>query len=166
MAIKVTTEGVDIGIVVRDGPRSLRFYQDVLGLVLEENRVIGRGGMMHRLRCGSTLIKLLAFSPPPPAAASGGISDASGIRYITISVADVEKVLKACEAAGHRLPHPPYDNGHGIIVAAVEDPDGNQVELIQDVATWRGRTLGQRPGAPEKHTERSGRSQSAAEPHR
>ncbi len=146
MGARFTKPGVDVGLVVTDSQRALAFYRDTLGMVHEGDRNISRGGVMHRLQCGDSLVKLLVFKEPPKARAPGGaITSAMGIRYLTLSVADVEGVLRACEAKGYTLPHAPYDNGHGLIVASVEDPDGNHVELVQDAATWRGRPLAPRP---------------------
>ena len=138
MALKVAKQGVDIGIVVTDSANALAFYRDTLGIPLEETREIANGGIMHRMRCGNSLIKLLGYKQPPKHRAPGGtLTSATGFRYITITVTNLNEALAACRAKGYTIPHEPYDNHKGLIVGAVNDPDGNQVEIVQDSATWR-----------------------------
>ena len=90
------------------------------------------GAHMHRLMCGTSMIKLLSFDPTPEAAnPPGAIHKASGYRYWTISVADVAAVAAACEAAGVKVKVPPTEVMPGATIAIVADPDGNWVEFLQ-----------------------------------
>ena len=60
---------IDLGIVVTDSARALGFYRDLLGFVHEGDMPtpIGGRGTMHRLRCGGSLIKLVALDTVPEA---------------------------------------------------------------------------------------------------
>jgi catechol 2,3-dioxygenase-like lactoylglutathione lyase family enzyme len=131
MGIRLTKDSVDLGIVTRNRAEMVGFYRDVLGFEdLGESQSIV--GTMHRLVCGTSAIKLV--TPPEPRtadAAPGGFVGATGYRYWTISVPDLAEVLDACEAAGRPVVLPPTVARPGVIVAMVEDPDGNWVEFLQ-----------------------------------
>ena len=90
------------------------------------------GAHMHRLMCGSSMIKLVVFSPAPEAAnPPGGLHKATGYRYWTISVSNLAGIVSACEADGVKVKVPPTEIRAGVSIAMVEDPDGNWVEFLQ-----------------------------------
>ena len=129
--IRPTKDSVDLGIVTRDLAPMVAFYRDTLGFtdMGEAESIVGT---MHRLVCGTSHIKLVRPSTPPAGtAAAGGVGAATGYRYWTISVPDLTQVLHACEAAGRPVVLPPTVARPGVIVAMVEDPDGNLVEFLQ-----------------------------------
>jgi catechol 2,3-dioxygenase-like lactoylglutathione lyase family enzyme len=131
MTVQLTKDSIDLGIVVRDADAALAFYRDVLGLsYLAETPM--PGGSMHRLGCGTSVIKLVSLKRTPEASAPpGGIPGASGYRYWTISVSNMPEVVAACEAAGRPIAVPITELAPGIKIAIVEDPDGNWVELLE-----------------------------------
>ncbi len=130
MGVQLTKDSIDLGIIVRDGAKALAFYRDVLGLEHVGDSPMP-GGTMHRLNCGTTLVKLVAFDKVPEAAnPPGGIQAASGYRYFTISVSNMEEVADAAKAAGHRVPVGPVEFRPGVRICMIEDPDGNWVELL------------------------------------
>jgi catechol 2,3-dioxygenase-like lactoylglutathione lyase family enzyme len=132
MAAHLTKDSIDLGIVVRDAQRSLAFYRDVLGFEhVGEMPMPGGGGTMHRLLCGTTLIKLVHPATETAAAAPGGIQGAYGYRYFTISVDNLAEVTEQCGTAGHTVVVPPREIRGGISISIVEDPDGNWVEFLQ-----------------------------------
>jgi glyoxylase I family protein len=129
--IEPVKESVDLGIVTRDLAPMVAFYRDVLGF---EDRGESQSivGTMHRLLCGTSHIKLVRPDPLPAATAPpGGVGVATGYRYWTISVPDLDAVLRACESAGRPVVLPPTVARPGVTVAMVEDPDGNWVEFLQ-----------------------------------
>ena len=131
MSVDLTKDSIDLGIVVRDAEAALAFYRDVLGLEDLGERPMP-GGVMHRLGCGTSVIKLVSLKNVPPAAAPpGGIGGGTGYRYWTISVSNMEAVVAACEAAGRPVAVPITELAPGITIAIVEDPDGNWVELLK-----------------------------------
>jgi len=130
--MQIVKDSVDLGIVVADAEAAVGFYRDVLGLEdLGANPM--PGGQMHRLRCGTSVIKIITTKRPTPAVAPpGGIQGATGYRYWTISISNLAEVVKACEAAGRKIAVPPTEIRAGVTIAMVEDPDGNWVELLQE----------------------------------
>jgi glyoxylase I family protein len=130
MAVELSKDSIDLGIVVQDPAAALAFYRDVLGFE-DLGEMPMPGGTMHRLQCGTSVIKLVAPKKAPPATAPpGGIQGATGYRYWTISVTNLTDVVAACEAAGHKVAVPVTELRPGITIAIVEDPDGNWVELL------------------------------------
>lgn len=134
MGVELTKDSIDLGIVVNDGDAALAFYRDTLGFKFLESTPMpgGIGGTMHRLLCGTSMIKLVV--PPEPIEkrpARGGIQGATGYRYWTISVANLEEVTKACGDAGYRVVVEPREIRDGVFISIVEDPEGNWVELLK-----------------------------------
>jgi glyoxylase I family protein len=130
MVIRPTWDSIDLGIVTGDLAPMVAFYRDTLGFddLGEAESIVGT---MHRLACGTSHIKLVPPATRPPAAAPpGGVGAATGYRYWTISVPDLDEVLRACEAAGRPIVLPPTVARPGVTVAMVEDPDGNWVEFL------------------------------------
>ena len=131
MAMTITKPAIDLGIVTTNGPAMLAFYRDVLGLTLQgEMPMPGGVGLMHRLLCGSSLIKLVVLPAVPATAAPGGIQGAAGYRYWTITISNLAETVKACVDTGHKLVMPEREIRPGIRIAIVADPDGNWVEFL------------------------------------
>jgi len=132
MALKTTKDSIDLGIVTTNGPAMLAFYKDVLGLPHQGDMPMPGGGTMHRLLCGTSLIKLVVPGKAPAAKpAPGGLAGATGYRYWTISVANLDECVAAAKAAGRTIPVPRTAIRPGIEIAMIEDPDGNWVELLE-----------------------------------
>ena len=95
MVMKLTSPGLDLGIVVSDLEQSLRFYRDLLGLHYEGSNPVPGGGTMHRLWAAESMIKLVApESPPEQSVIAGGLrGGAVGLRYFTFSVAELEELM-------------------------------------------------------------------------
>jgi len=134
MTIEFGQRAIDLGIVITDSEASLGFYRDLLGMQHEADvpMPIGGGGTMHRLRCGDTLVKLVKFdSVPERHPELGGIPGATGFRYFTIHMTNLEAVLATVVAAGVTVSVPITEVRPGVTIAIVEDPDGNLVEFLQ-----------------------------------
>ncbi|SNR65401.1 VOC family protein [Blastococcus mobilis] len=130
MTVELTKDSIDLGVVTKDPAACLAFYRDVLGLKdLGESPM--PGGTMHRLGCGTSVIKLISPRKPPAAEAPpGGLRGGTGYRYWTISVSNLPEVVAAAESAGHPVVVPPTELRPGVSIAMIEDPDGNWVELL------------------------------------
>ncbi|MEE2775649.1 MAG: VOC family protein [Acidobacteriota bacterium] len=132
MTIALTKDSIDLGIVVRNADASLAFYRDTLGFQDNGTMPMPGGGTMYRLMCGTSLIKLVELAEAPPAQAPpGGIAGASGYRYWTISVPNLDDLAAGCESAGYKIAVSPREIRPGIKIAMIEDPDGNWVELLE-----------------------------------
>ncbi len=132
MGIALTKDSIDLGIVTRNPQAMLAFYRDVLGFEHQGEMPMPGGGAMQRLLCGTSLIKLvtpgkLADAEPAP----GGISGASGYRYWTISISNLDAITQACADAGSTIAMAPTEIRPGIRISMVEDPDGNWVEFLE-----------------------------------
>ena len=131
MAVQLTKDSIDLGIVVRDADASLAFYRDTLGFTPAGDDDVPGGAHMWRLMCGTSMIKLLKFAKDRRAEAPpGGIGGATGYRYWTITVSNLDDVVAAADAAGYKVVTGRTEIRPGISIAIIEDPDGNWVELL------------------------------------
>ena len=75
---------------------------------------------------------MIELAPAAPAdAAPGGIRGASGYRYWTITVGNLEASVDKAAAAGAKIVVPAKVVREGITIAIIADPDGNWVELLE-----------------------------------
>ena len=131
MAMTLTKQAIDLGIVTTNGAAMLAFYRDLLGLTLQgEMPMPGGVGVMHRLLCGDSLIKLVVLPAVPASAAPGGIQGAAGYRYWTITISNLGEMVAACQAAGAKVVMAEREIRPGVRIAIVADPDGNWVEFL------------------------------------
>ena len=130
MGLELAKDAIDLGIITRDAAPMVAFYRDLLGFTDEGQMPVPGIGTMYRLRCGSSLIKITEADPKADAA-PGGLAGATGMRYWTISVVDVDAAAEMCRQAGHEPVIPPRDIRPGVRIAMFADPDGNWVELLQ-----------------------------------
>lgn len=129
---KITKPALDLGIITRDSAPMLAFYQQMLGLALESVIPMPSGGTMHRLRVGESILKIVQLDKPPAAEGiPGGIPAATGIRYFTLHISNLESVVDGCDQGGYKVVVPVKAIRPGVSIAIVNDPDGNWLELLQ-----------------------------------
>ena len=132
MTLKITKPAIDIGIVTNNLDAMLAFYRDTLGLAFEATIPMPGGGVMNRFKVGDSVIKIIETEPRPAAAAApGGIRGATGYRYWTITVSNLDTCLAKIAADGHKVVVPAKEIRPGVTIAIVADPDANWVELLQ-----------------------------------
>jgi catechol 2,3-dioxygenase-like lactoylglutathione lyase family enzyme len=133
VVVQLAKSAIDLGIVITDSERSLAFYRDLLGFehVADTPMPIAGGGTMHRLNCGDTLVKLVKLNKDPERDGSGGIPGATGLRYFTMIVSNLEEIVEQCKAADVAIAVPLTEIRPGVSIAIVEDPDRNWVEFVQ-----------------------------------
>ena len=79
------------------------------------------------------MIKLVVHDEAPPAEAPpGGPQGATGYRYSTISVKNLQEVTDRCIQAGYTVAMPVTEFRPGTTISIIEDPDGNWVEFLQE----------------------------------
>lgn len=133
MAIAVQKNAIDIGIIAKDIDAMVKFYGEGLGLDLEATIPMPGGGTMNRFKVGDSIVKVIQLEPAPPAEApGGGMRGATGNRYWTIHVPNLEELVAKVEAAGYKIVMQPKTIREGVTIAFVEDPDGNWVELLNN----------------------------------
>lgn len=132
MTLQITKESIDLGIVTKNAAPMVKFYEDTLGLAREGEMDMPGGGKMTRLKCGSTVVKIVVQGREPRAeAAPGGLAGATGYRYFTITISNLDEAVAACADAGYKVAVPVTEIRPGVKIAMIEDPDGNWVELLQ-----------------------------------
>jgi catechol 2,3-dioxygenase-like lactoylglutathione lyase family enzyme len=129
MPAKINNDAIEIGIVVRDAEKSLAFYRDVLGLEYLGDLTFP-GNHMWRFQAGKSVVKLLASDPTPEAANPPGDVPATGFRYLSLYVSNIEEVVADVSAAGCPIAIPVTEFQPGARFAFVEDPEGNRIELL------------------------------------
>ena len=135
MGVKLAKDSIDLGIVITDSGASLAFYRDLLGFehVADIPMPAGMNGTMHRLNCGTTLVKLVKLDEVPEARpAKGGIVGATGYRYFTMIVDNLAEITQAVKDAGHKVRMENVKVRPGVTISMVEDPDDNWVEFVED----------------------------------
>jgi len=131
--MEIQKAAIDLGIVTNNLEAMLEFYRDKLGLDFEATIPMPGGGVMHRYRVGDSVVKIVETEPRPPAeAAPGGIRAATGYRYWTIHVPDINGLVQKLESQGVDIALPVKTIRPGVAIAMVVDPDGNWVELLEN----------------------------------
>lgn len=129
MPASLAHAGVDIGIVTSDIDSALHFYRDLLGfrplMVLPTEF-----GDLHLLIAGEILVKL-ADVPDANAGPKGEIPEATGVRYLTFWVSNLDELLAELEAAEVTVLREPFEVVPGAMAFLVHDPDGNVVEFLE-----------------------------------
>ncbi len=129
--MKLSKDSIDLGIVISDPAKSLAFYRDMLGMK-DDGEMEVRGGRMYRVLCGTSLIKLVKMDREPEGKpVGGGPGRGFGLRYLTIHVNDLRDLVAQLEAKGIKPLVPPSETRPGVVMAMVNDPDGNIVEFLQ-----------------------------------
>lgn len=132
MTMKITKDSIDLGIVTTDAEKMIAFYRDSLGLKPNGEVPMPGGGKMHRFLCGTSVLKIVVNGKAPAAKSPpGGIGGATGFRYFTITVSNIDEILAKCGADGHKIVVAKMEFMPGFFIAIVADPDGNWVEFLQ-----------------------------------
>jgi catechol 2,3-dioxygenase-like lactoylglutathione lyase family enzyme len=127
----MSEERIDVGLIIRDSEAALRFYRDTLELEYLGELQFPHA-VMHRMKWGPSLVKLTRpHNLPGEANPPGGPSGGTGVRYLTLTVPDLAATIARCEAGGYRITMPLTEVRPGVVVAFVEDPEGNWVEFLQ-----------------------------------
>lgn len=131
--MKLQKNAIDLGIIAQDIEAMLTFYRDVVGLEFETAIPFPGGGTMHRFKAGDSIVKVIELEPEPEAhAPAGGIRGATGYRYWTLHVENLEECVERVGAAGYRIMAPAREIRPGVSIAIVADPDGNWVEFLEN----------------------------------
>lgn len=130
MPAELVKQTIDIGIVTTNKDALVNFYGSVVGFPnMEDVRM--DGFVVSRFQVGDCVLKILEFDAPPAEKSSGGgLGDAAGIRYWTVSVSNLDEILESVQAAGRPVIDGPTEVRPGVSIALVTDPDDNIVEFV------------------------------------
>ncbi len=132
MGLIPAKDSVDVGLLAEDIQRSLAFYEGTLGLKkIEELQT--PFGILHRLRYGTSDVKLLDAKTIPPTDPLG-FNPQEGVRYRTSMTFEIQNISSLCpilKEQGVEFLVPETEIRPGTRVAMIKDPDGNLIELIQ-----------------------------------
>ncbi|MCB2067139.1 MAG: VOC family protein [Erythrobacter sp.] len=134
MAARLARPYVEAGIVANDRAEALAFWHDLLGFPIE-GEVSFPGLTVIRLDLGGSTLRICV--PDQPAghvAPAGGFAEATGLRYLTLYVNNLDELVSAIEAAGYPVPFPPREIRPGHRVAQVQDGRGVTLELVETAA--------------------------------
>jgi catechol 2,3-dioxygenase-like lactoylglutathione lyase family enzyme len=121
--------GIDnIGICTTDVARSVAFYQK---LGLSEAYRNDRGVMMAAGDAHLFIFATRQVDPPPVTRELGLFGNPPGIDHISFAVADVDALYSTLQAAGVACGGPPEDQPWGARMVGLNDPDGNNLYLLQ-----------------------------------
>jgi catechol 2,3-dioxygenase-like lactoylglutathione lyase family enzyme len=127
--MQAAKDSIDLGLIVGDIQASLHFYQTLLGLAKIEERQASTG-MMHRLRFGTSDVKLIDPTARPGAGPIG-IDQQLGFRYLTFVVTNLDAICQRLEAEKVEFTRAKTEVTPGTRIAMVKDPDGNIVEFVE-----------------------------------
>jgi predicted enzyme related to lactoylglutathione lyase len=140
MVMIVYKESIDLGKLRINSQALFAFYHEILGLEKEGGMEMQGGSRMQQLYCGTTILKIVginatASTSEKPAEAVELLSGLAaavkpGYQYFTISVANLEEVVEACLNSGRNVLAEPIQIRPGVIVAIVDDPDGNWAKFL------------------------------------
>lgn len=129
MAIILGKPAMDAGILTNNGDRMLAFYRDVLGLPEEPAIPYPGMGSIHRFSIGNSVLRVVVADANLENVSGGEFTSRNGLRYITLSINNIDEVVADCKNFGCAIPVDIRDLRPGVRCAQVQDPDGNHVEF-------------------------------------
>lgn len=131
MAIELATRHIDVGIVVNDREAALAFWSGLLGFPVEGEASFP-GLTVIRLRVGDAILRLcVPDGKVEREAATGPFVAETGLRYITLTITNLDAVIAQAGAAGYPVPFPPREIRAGHRAAQIQDGHGVTVELSE-----------------------------------
>jgi catechol 2,3-dioxygenase-like lactoylglutathione lyase family enzyme len=139
---------IDLGIVVSDLEKSLKFYTEAIGfqatgeftagvaITRDSGLTAGDEILIKKLALGkgptATTIKLMQPGKPAKKSDQKYITSSLGFSYLTIRVTSTKTALARLKKAGVKVlaKGPAMLPGNKVALTVVKDPDGNFVELV------------------------------------
>ena len=129
MLLNPAKDSVDLLIFVSDIRKSLDFYQGALSLENTQSLETPYG-TVHRLRYGTSIVKLMD-PKQVPAAGPIGLEMQLGFRCLSFVIHDLSRVCRALEERGVEFTVAETQVLPGMRIAMVKDPDGNIIEFVE-----------------------------------
>ena len=112
---------------VNDLERTVRFYEDILGLKVSRRHTTPRGALLAFIRTPNSdeEIELCQLPDSPP------VQVQPDLMHLAFEVDDLGKFAAEIEKKGWKLSDGPTKTGSGSTIAFVDAPEGYEIELIQ-----------------------------------
>ena len=112
---------------VSDMEQTLRFYQEVLGLEVVEQKVSPRGSHLAFLAAPNSeeLIELCSFP------ASGPVNVQEDLVHLAFEVNDLDDTIQDLHTKGVPITDGPTQTSSGSRFIFIDAPDGYEIELIE-----------------------------------
>lgn len=112
---------------VNDIERTVRFYQDILGLSVARRMVSPRGAQLVFLSVPNSDEEIeLCQMPDAPS-----VQVQPDLMHLAFEVDSVEKFAAAAAKKGVKLSDGPTATGSGSVIAFLDAPEGYEIELIE-----------------------------------
>jgi len=112
---------------VNDLARTVKFYEDALGLTVSRRHTSPRGAQLAFLRTPNSAEEIeLCQLPNSPA-----VQVQPDLMHLAFEVADLTAFAAELAGKGYRLSDGPTRTGSGSLIAFIDAPEGYEIELIQ-----------------------------------
>lgn len=116
---------------VKDIEKSLAFYTDVLNMKLDHKKRLEDCWLYFLTDEENTCQIELTYNDETP---EGGYELGSAFGHFAFSVESLDEFTDKINKLGYSYLYPPFDlNGKGSKIAFINDPDGYEIELIENV---------------------------------
>lgn len=113
---------------VNDLERTVKFYQDVLGLKVNSRRTSPRGAQIVFIGLPGTDAELEICQLP----GSPSVQVQPDLMHLAFEVDDLAAFAREIERKGCRLSDGPTTTSRGAVLAFVDAPEGYEIEFIQN----------------------------------
>jgi lactoylglutathione lyase len=117
---------------VNDIEKSVRFYENALGLTVSRRHTSPRGAQLVFLATPNSGEEIELCQMP---AGAEPVQVQSDLTHLAFEVGDLAAFAEELKAKGYALSDGPTTTGSGSVIAFIDAPEGYEVELIQRQAT-------------------------------
>ena len=118
-------------IRVKDIDKSLKFYTELLNMKLDHKKRIEDCELYFLDDESGTCQIELTYNDDTP---TEGYRNGNAFGHFAFSVDSFDEFTKKMKSLGYDYLYEPFDlNGKGSVIAFIQDPDGNEIELIEKV---------------------------------
>ena len=112
---------------VNDLERTVKFYEEILGLKVGRRHTSPRGAMLAFIRTPNSDEELEICQLP----GSPAVAVQPDLMHIAFQVDDIAAFAAAAEKKGCKLSDGPTRTASGSVIAFIDAPEGYEIELIQ-----------------------------------
>jgi lactoylglutathione lyase len=113
---------------VNDLERTVKFYEQALGLKVARRHTSPRGAQLAFLATPNSDEEIEICQMPPGAPA---VQVQPDLMHLAFAVTDLKTFAAELEKKGFKLSDGPTTTGSGSLIAFIDAPEGYEVELIQ-----------------------------------